>query len=589
MNSSGSESTSSVGETEHRFGSPLSILDSPGGDVHDIGLEELGELEADVTGAATDESGLLNQKTSTALHRHDEATCPALRSRRPTHRREAKSDVSREEEARVLRKLDSRLVLLLSLLFGMSFLDRSNVGNAREAGMETSLGLSSSQYSALLTAFYVTYVLFEWMTLLYRVLPAHIYISCCVFAWGLLASLQSISTSFGSMLTLRALLGISEAAFGPGVPFYLSQFFRRDELAFRLGLFIAAAPLATSIAGVLAWCIVRMGEASPVEPWRMLFLVEGFPSIILAIFAWFEIPDSPGTAKWLDSREKEVAAWRVADLNRNEQQGSRRRRGLDWREISKTLLSGKVYMTSVCNLRVDRSVLSDGVFSSCSSAVTPLLRACQHFCQPSSKSMFLCVDVSSELYTNALRMGYSQLASQALSAPVYLLAFVVVLLTAFLSDRLRNRTVFICIHALIGSAGYLWIAAAGYFRLSSGLRYLGVYAAASGFFSAITLILSWTVNNQQSSSSRGTGVAMVQVLGQLGSLLGTRLYPDSDKPYYVRGMSLCGVFMFGVFLLALGQRRLLVNENEKTIRESSNARVGNGHGRVAEKSFINIL
>jgi len=80
------------------------------------------------------------------------------------------------------------------------------------------------------------------MTLLYRVVPAHIYMS-------LIASLQALAGSFCSMFILRALLSVGEAAFSPGISFLLSFFFKRDELAFQAGLFISAAPLATSFAG----------------------------------------------------------------------------------------------------------------------------------------------------------------------------------------------------------------------------------------------------------------------------------------------------------------------------------------------------
>lgn len=93
------------------------------------------------------------------------------------------------------------------------------------------------------------------MTLLYHVFPPHIYIAVCVASWGLIASLQALASSFGFLLVLRLFLGISEATFGPGVPFYLSSFYKRDELAFKTGLFISAAPLATSFAASLAWII----------------------------------------------------------------------------------------------------------------------------------------------------------------------------------------------------------------------------------------------------------------------------------------------------------------------------------------------
>ena len=167
-------------------------------------------------------------------------------------------------------------------------------------------------------------------------------------------------------------------------------------------------------------------------------------------------------------------------------------------------------------------------------------------------------------------MHYTALASQALSAPPYLVAFFVVILTAFLSDRSRNRSFYIIFHALLSGFGYLFIAIAGALRANSGWRYAGVYPAAAGFFSSITLILTWTINNQDSDSKRGTGVAMLNLVGQFGPLVGTRLYPDSDKPYYITGMTICSLFMFLVALLAWWLRSLLAKEN-KVWNESNDA------------------
>ena len=163
-------------------------------------------------------------------------------------------------------------------------------------------------------------------------------------------------------------------------------------------------------------------------------------------------------------------------------------------------------------------------------------------------------------------MHYSALASQALSAPPYFVAFLVVLVTAFLSDRSQNRSNYVIFHAILGALGYLSIAIGGMLRADSKWRYAGVYPAAAGFFSAITLILTWTINNQNSNSKRGTGVVMLNLLGQFGPLVGTRLYPDSDKPYYVKGMAVCSIFMFLVSLQAWWLRRRLTKENERWMK-----------------------
>ena len=184
------------------------------------------------------------------------------------------------------------------------------------------------------------------MTLLYRVIPAHAYIAICVTSWGLIASLQSVAGSFTSMLILRGLLGMGEAAFSPGVPFYLSFFFKREELALRTGLFISAAPLATSFASSLAWLITKVGEGVPISAWRLLFLIEGFPSIIVAVFAFYFLPDGPGTAKFLTRRQKKVARLRLRKEKDMKQKFSSRSE-LDFREMFQTLVDPKLYITAV--------------------------------------------------------------------------------------------------------------------------------------------------------------------------------------------------------------------------------------------------
>jgi MFS family permease len=97
---------------------------------------------------------------------------------------------------------------------------------------------NSAYYEWALSAFYISYIGFEWMSLLWRLIPAHIFVAFIVASWGLTASLQAIAVSYPMLIVLRTVLGVGEAAF-TGVPFYLSFFFKRSELAFRTAIFIS--------------------------------------------------------------------------------------------------------------------------------------------------------------------------------------------------------------------------------------------------------------------------------------------------------------------------------------------------------------
>jgi MFS family permease len=373
--------------------------------------------------------------------------------------------------------------------------------------------------------------------------PPHIYISVCILSWGVLASLQAVSTSFGFLVTLRALLGVGEAAFGPGVPFYLSFFFRRHELAFRTGLFISASPLSASFAGALAYFITKLGDHLPMSPWRLLFLLEGFPSVLVAIWAWDFVPDGPGVAKWLSPRQREVAVLRLRqekESDADEQNDEKYRtgmekRGVDMREVLQTLRDPKCYLTAC-------------MFFSCNVAF-------------SSMPVFMPSIIRD--------MGFESITAQGLSAPPYLFAFIVVVTTAYYSDRLQTRSSFIILHSLLATAGYSTIAISGHLRSNNALvRYIALYPAVAGFFSAITIIITWTLNNQQTDSQKGTGMAVLNVIGQMGPLLGTTIFPEEDGPWYTKGMSICAGFMLLVGVLAAVLRWHLIRENKQKRNDS---------------------
>ncbi|KAK8028898.1 hypothetical protein PG991_005954 [Apiospora marii] len=353
-------------------------------------------------------------------------------------------------------------------------------------------------------------------------------VSLIVLSWGVVASLQAVATSYPILIFLRLLLGIGEAAF-TGVPFFLSFFFKRSELAYRTALFIAAAPLATTFASSFAWIILKLGESGPIAPWRVLFLVEGFPSVIVAVIAWSVIPDSPQTARYLTPRERKVARVRLRHEKEEPQTSNKQGAESRLKVISSVLLDPKAWLTAVMFFLTNMAYSSLPVF-------LPMILK---------------------------EMGHTALESQALSAPPYLIAFVAVLATAHLSDKLGVRWPFIIVHALASAAGYLALALARPLGLGPMLRYLAIYPAAVGFFNVVVLVVAWNVNNQPSESRRGGGFALMQVVGQCGPLVGTRLYPQGDGPYFEPGMWACAGAMAGVAAVALVLRFYLAWLNRR--------------------------
>ncbi|KAK0788114.1 hypothetical protein LTR75_012717, partial [Friedmanniomyces endolithicus] len=106
------------------------------------------------------------------------------------------SQVSPEEERRILKKVDFRLVPVLSLLYLVAFIDRSNIGNAKIAGLSTDLKLSGLQYNTAVTMFFVSYGFFEVPSnIVLKIMRPSRWIAILMFCWGVVMTLMSIVKS----------------------------------------------------------------------------------------------------------------------------------------------------------------------------------------------------------------------------------------------------------------------------------------------------------------------------------------------------------------------------------------------------------
>jgi MFS family permease len=141
-------------------------------------------------------------------------------------------------------------------------------------------------------------------------------------------------------MACRFFLATAEAGYGPGIPYLLSFFYKRHELGFRCGLFLSAAPLATTFAGALAYGITS-GHPM-ISNWRLLFLVEGIPAVLLSFVAFRFLPDSPDTARFLNEEEKEVA--RARAIQQTGSKGTERVGHVNFKDILASLLDIKTWI-----------------------------------------------------------------------------------------------------------------------------------------------------------------------------------------------------------------------------------------------------
>jgi MFS family permease len=162
-------------------------------------------------------------------------------------------------------------------MYFFNSVDRSNLGNAKTDGMDKDLGFTGEQYSLLILLFYVPNGLCDLpLNMLTKKWSGKVMLPSLMLFWGAMALLQCAATSFGGMLPLRLLIGASEAGFFAGVVFYLTLFYTRGELGFRISIFFGSALLAAAFSGLISYGVFRIEHSIP--GWKWLFIIEGnFP------------------------------------------------------------------------------------------------------------------------------------------------------------------------------------------------------------------------------------------------------------------------------------------------------------------------
>jgi ACS family tartrate transporter-like MFS transporter len=210
------------------------------------------------------------------------------------------------EERNVVRRISSRLLPFLFLLYLIASIDRSNVAFAA-LQMNHDLGFSASVYGFGAGIFFVGYCLFEIPSnLILARVGARRWISRIMISWGIIACAMMFIRGRVSFYTLRFLLGAAEAGFFPGMIFYLNHWFPAAERARAVSRFMVAIPVAGVLGGVLAGALLGFDGKLGLTGWQWLFLLEGLPSIILGILVWFVLPDRPEDAEWLDENQRAI-------------------------------------------------------------------------------------------------------------------------------------------------------------------------------------------------------------------------------------------------------------------------------------------
>ncbi|KAL0243529.1 hypothetical protein I308_105495 [Cryptococcus tetragattii IND107] len=449
------------------------------------------------------------------------------------HKREAAEQIaamSPEEfqalEKKLLWKIDLKLIPWMTLLYLLSFIDRVNVGAAKLVGLNEELNLSSLQYSNASMIFFVPYVLFEVPSnLLLKKLRPSRWIPFTMVCWAIFQTTMGLVTTYGQLLALRFCLGLFEAGLFPGLNFYLTGWYKRDEINRRCAFFFGGAVLAGAFGGILGYGLSKMDGVGGKQGWSWIFIIEGLLTFILAVASFWMIHDWPDRARFLTPLEREMVLTRL-----KAEQGLASEGSYNKRIVKKALTDWKTYCLMLMYI----------------GAAEPLY------------SLF-----SPTIIAHLGDFSISQ--SLLLSVPPYVLMFITTMGTAFLSDKFRRRGFFLMGWSLVGAIGYLLL-------LTVPIRYPGalyfaVYVSSAAVGPLIATTIAWTGNTWGNHYKKAICMGLVFSAGNSGGIVSSQAYRNKDAPRFLPGhataMAFCLLNCSMAFLLYVMNKRENRRRDEK--------------------------
>ncbi|KAL7009607.1 hypothetical protein EMMF5_000515 [Cystobasidiomycetes sp. EMM_F5] len=420
-----------------------------------------------------------------------------------------RAHIDKEEERKLTRRIDLYLMPIAYLCYLITFIDRTNIGNARSAGLNTDLGLVGFQYNIGLTVFYLFYGSWEIVSnIMCKLIGAGNWIPLQIFAFGVVSLATGFIQNFGGFLGVRIALGLAEGGVLPALALVLSRFYKRQELVFRIAILLSCSSLSGAFGGLLASGFLGIGKVGNIgNPWRNIFIFEGVITCVISIIAYLIIPSTIEGAKWLSQEQKNLAVLRIQ------------------------------HESSARLILKDESAKKGAVqrqFKSLSMWLCGLGFACNNVAVQ-GLSLFL------PLVVKGIYPTLDTVPLQLRTVPPYAVGFIWGLSVAYMSDRFDRRGLFLLCTVPMGLIGYIILIATNTTMYSA--RYAALFLIVVAMFPVGPFFLAWGLNNCATDNERAVAGGFIPGFGSAGSIIATWVYLPDDAPAYPIGNRINLVFV----------------------------------------------
>ncbi|ORY03346.1 MFS general substrate transporter [Basidiobolus meristosporus CBS 931.73] len=443
-----------------------------------------------------------------------------------------------EEEKKLVRKVDIRLMTWVGLMFFFLQLDRGNVSNAMTDNFAEDLGITLNELNLGATIFIICFVSLEIPSnMVIRRIGAEKWIPLLMFLWGTVSWAQAFMHDKTSFYLSRLFLGFTEAGYVPGIILYMTTYYTREELATRLSWFWGVLALADASAGLIAFGVLRLRGVAGLKGWQWLFLIDGICTVIVALLTFFYLPEGPTRTKgllrgkngWFDDREVKILVTRLIRDDPSKAVG--RREGVKRSELFAAFTDLRIW-----------GHLFIGFFGLMASS-------------PVTSYMPLIIK----------SLGFSTVISNLLTMPAHLLKFLAMLALTRNSDRTKDRAW----HGVVGTTWFLLGVLLLEFLPDNTNKWTlyGVIIFTVGWPYWHPINAAWLTENVAPMGKRSIGLAMYIMSVNINGLVSSQIYRDDDKPRFHRGnWVLIGLAVLAI-LLFIAQRYHYIYLNRQRERK----------------------
>ncbi|KAL2756078.1 hypothetical protein ACRALDRAFT_1050650 [Sodiomyces alcalophilus JCM 7366] len=402
-------------------------------------------------------------------------------------------EVTEEDNKRIRRKTDKRILSVLVWVYFLQILDKSVLGYGAVWGLREDCNLSGNEYSMVSSISAIAQLVWlPFSSWLIVKVPHRILMPCLVLGWGTAQTCMAACNDYGGLLATRFLLGLFEAACLPLFSVITSQWYRRAEQPMRVACWYGTNGLATMFAAGVSYGFGQVNGA--IASWRILFLFAGLITVLTAPVVYWVMDNDVSSARFLSEKEKLQAIERL----RANQTGTGSR-DFKWGQALEAVIEPKTWLFV---------------------------------------GMALCLNVTA-MVTNTFGpiivggFGFEPAKTSLLNIPFGAVQLLIIFPSSYLAHRFRIKSVFLeaILMPVLAGAIMLYL-----LDRSRTPPLLAAYYMLAFLFGGNPLIVSWMISNIGGATKKSVIMSLYNIGASAGNIIGPLLFNSDDAPYYRPGL-----------------------------------------------------